>query len=206
MRFIAALMVAVAWAGNAAAQPALQEKLKAVMADPAATKAAVDAGEKASFFCVNCHGQGGNSKMPEVPTLAAQNPAYILEQIRKFGAGERKNEFMQGMIKVLKDDERLQIALYYANSPHAPKAYDARLAERGRDIYTHTCVRCHGEKGLGNETIPRIAGQSAEYIVTSVTRYRDRTGERNNVLMSAVAASLRKEDIPAVANYLASLN
>lgn len=202
---LGALVVALLFAGDASAQTAVQEKLKAIQADPVAVRTAAEAGGKAAFFCVNCHGEGGNSKMPEVPTLAGQNPAYLLEQIRKFGAGERKNQFMEGMIKVLKEDERIQIALHYAEAKHDPVPFDAAQAARGRDIFVKHCVRCHGEKGLGNEIIPRIAGQSAVYLQTTITRYRDRTGERNNPLMAIATASLKKEEITAVSNYLASL-
>ena len=205
MRFLTAMAVAVLWAGNVAAQSAVQEKLKLVQADPAAAKAAAEAGERAAFFCVNCHGPGGNAKEPGVPALAGQNPAYLLEQIRKFGAGERKNQFMEGMIKVLKDEERIQIALHYASTPMAPKAFDAALATKGRDVFAKHCVRCHGEQGLGAETIPRIAGQSAPYLQTTIMRYRERTGERNNALMSIATSALKPDEIPAVANYLASL-
>ncbi|MDP3440591.1 MAG: c-type cytochrome, partial [Azonexus sp.] len=73
--------------GMVQAQPALQERIKAVQADPAARKAAVEAGKKTAFFCANCHGEDGVSKTPEVPNLAGQNPGYLLEQIRKFAAG-----------------------------------------------------------------------------------------------------------------------
>ena len=51
--------------GTAAlAQPVVQERLKAIQADPASVKIAVDAGRKASFFCANCHGENGISKTP----------------------------------------------------------------------------------------------------------------------------------------------
>lgn len=201
----AAMFAALLCAGSVHAQSAVQEKLKAVQADPTAARAAAEAGEKAAFFCVNCHGEGGNSKQPEVPTLAGQNPAYLLEQIRKFGAGERKNQFMEGMIKVLNEEQRIQIALHYAATPVVPKSFDATQAAKGKDVFVRHCVRCHGEKGLGNETIPRIAGQSAVYVETTVNRYRDKTGERNNALMSIATAALKKEEIPAVAHYLASM-
>ncbi|MBS1190145.1 MAG: Cytochrome c, class [Rhodocyclaceae bacterium] len=183
----------------------IQDRLKAVMADPAALKAAVEAGRKASFFCANCHGEGGNSKAPEVPNLAGQNASYLLEQIRKFGAGERKDQFMEGMIKVLKDEERMQIALYYAESKVAPGRADPNLALRGRDTFTRLCTRCHGEKAYGNETIPRLAGQKIPYLQTTITRYRDKTGVRNNELMAIATAPLKNEDVAAIANYLTQM-
>ena len=198
----AGIMVA---SGGAFAQTPAQDKLKAIQADPAALKQAIEAGQKASFFCVNCHGDSGISKIPEVPNLAGQNPAYLLEQIRKFGAGERKDQFMQGLIKVLKDDERVQIALFFGSQAVPPSKADPAQVARGKELFTKLCVRCHGEAARGDATIPRLAGQQIPYVVTSVTRYRDGTGIRNNQLMSIATSSLKNEEIKAIANYLTQL-
>lgn len=195
----------MAASGAAFAQTPAQDKLKAIQADPAALKQAIEAGQKASFFCVNCHGESGISKIPEVPNLAGQNPAYLLEQIRKFGAGERKDQFMQGLIKVLKDDERVQIALYFGSQTVPPSKADPAQVARGKELFTKLCVRCHGEAARGDATIPRLAGQQIPYVVTSVTRYRDGTGVRNNQLMSIATSTLKNEDIKAIANYLTQL-
>lgn len=190
---------------SAMAQPDLQERLKAIQADPLALKAAVEAGRKASFFCANCHGENGISKTADVPNLAGQNPAYLLEQIRKFGSGERKDAFMQGLINVLKDEDRLQITLFYSSTPVAPTPADAALAARGKAVFAKLCVRCHGEQGRGNELYPRLAGQKLPYLQSSITRYRDGTGIRNNQLMSIATATLKNDEIAAIANYLTQL-
>ena len=195
----------MAASGAAFAQTPAQDKLKAIQADPAALKQAIEAGHKASFFCVNCHGESGISKIPEVPNLAGQNPAYLLEQIRKFGSGERKDQFMQGLIKVLKDDERVQIALFFGSQAVPPSKADPVQVARGKELFTKLCVRCHGEAARGDATIPRLAGQQIPYVVTSVTRYRDGTGIRNNQLMSIATSTLKNEDIKAIANYLTQL-
>ena len=163
---------------------ALQERLKSIGSDPVALRAAVDAGKKITFFCANCHGDDGVSKTADVPNLAGQNPAYLLEQIRKFGNGERKDPFMQGLIKVLKGEERIQVALYYASVKVAPSVAEASLVPRGKELFGKLCARCHGEQAHGNELYPRLAGQKVPYLKTSVARYRDRSGERNNQLMS----------------------
>lgn len=190
---------------GAMAQQSVQDKLRAIQNDPVALRAAIDAGKKITFFCANCHGDDGVSKLPEVPNLAGQNPAYLLEQIRKFGAGERKDAFMQGLIKVLKDEERLQAAAYYASLNVPPAKADAALAMRGRDLFGKLCVRCHGDKGHGNETIPRLAGQKVTYVLSSVTRYRDNTGVRNSPLMAIATAGLKNDEITALAHYITQL-
>lgn len=204
IRFRAFLLVALLAAGPLLAEvPVAQERLRQVQADPALRAAAVEAGRKASFFCANCHGEQGLGRTPDVPNLAGQNPAYLLEQIRKFGSGERKDAFMQGLIKVLKDEERLQIALFYAQNPVPPGKADLAQAARGQVLFEKLCVRCHGPEARGNETIPRLAGQQVPYLIRSITRYRDRTGERNSQAMVIATAGLRNEDITALAHYLA---
>ena len=204
-RFIFLTCLLTATAAFAQPNAAPQERLKQLSADPAAQRAAIEAGKKLTFFCANCHGEDGNSKSPEVPNLAGQNPAFLLEQIRKFGSGERKDAFMQGLIKVLKDDERLQISLFYAGMPVLPAKSDAAQVARGKELFGKLCVRCHGDQARGNAEIPRIAGQKLPYLQTTLTRYRDGTGVRNNQLMAIATASLKNDDIVVIANYLTQL-
>lgn len=187
------------------AQTAAHERMKEIQADPVALQAAVSAGKKASFFCANCHGEGGVAKTSDVPNLAGQHPAYLLEQIRKFASGERRDPFMQGLIKVLKDEERVQIALYYASVPVPPGKGDVTQLSHGKLIFGKLCVRCHGENARGNDLYPRLAGQQQPYLKKSITHYRDGTGVRNNQLMSIATAPLKNEDILALSHYLAQL-
>ncbi len=205
MRRLIALAGLLLATGAVMAQTSLQERIKAIQADPAALQAAVEAGRKASFFCANCHGEKGISKAVEVPNLAGQNPAYLLEQIRKFGSGERKDAFMQGLIKVLKDEERVQIALFYAQSPVPPSKADSGQLARGKLLFEKMCARCHGEQAHGNEMFPRLAGQRQSYLQTSITRYRDGTGIRNNQLMAIATSTLKNEDIVALSHFLTQL-
>jgi cytochrome c553 len=180
-------------------------RLGAIQKNSDELRAAVQAGRKASFFCVNCHGDNGVSKLPEVPNLAGQNADYLLEQIRKFGDGRRKDEFMQGLIKVLTEEEKIQISLFYAVQRVKPNPQDTTLVAAGQKVYAQFCNRCHGDQARGSEVIPRLAGQHSEYVIQSVTRYRDKTGERVDPLMFSAVAPLRNEQIKAVAAYLSSL-
>jgi cytochrome c553 len=141
-----------------------------------------------------------------VPNLAGQNPAYLLDQIRKFGSGERKDPFMQGLIKVLKEDERVQLAVFYASRPASPAtAADTALATRGRDLFARQCQSCHGEQARGTDVYPRLAGQRATYLQTTLTNFRDQNGARKSQPMAAATASLKNDDIVALASYLTQL-
>ncbi|QEL66408.1 putative cytochrome c4 [Oryzomicrobium terrae] len=180
--------------------------VKAWEADAAKKAAAINAGKKASFFCANCHGEDGNSRYPEVPNLAGQNSAYLVEQIRKFGSGERKDDFMQGLIKVLNDEQKAQIALFYADAKVSPiKAGAVGDINRGKALFSRVCTGCHGPEAKGNETIPRLAGQQGEYLKKSLLRYRNKSGERLYAPMSAVTAQLNDNDVEAVVAFLSAL-
>ena len=197
----ASLISSLTWA-----QSGPEQKLAAVLQNPKSVEAAVEAGRKASLFCGNCHGADGNSGIGEVPNLAGQNPAFLLEQIRKFGVGQRKNEFMQKLIKMLSDDDKVNIALYFARqSVKAQPPGDPALMSKGYEWFSKDCFRCHGDQGRGNEKIARIAGQQVPYLVLTLTRYRDRNGERNDPLMATNTAMLKDPDIRALAEYVSRL-
>lgn len=205
-----AVATALLWlfsgAGSALAQAPLLERFKALQSDPAALRDAAAAGKGAAAFCANCHGADGNASEPEVPNLAGQNGLYLIEQMRKFATGERKNAFMQGLIKKLTDAERVQIAAFYAEARVRPGPAEAALAPRGKELYSKLCQRCHGDSAHGTETIPRLAGQRRDYLETSILRYRNGTGERIYPLMAIATSPLTNPDIKAVAAYLAALD
>jgi len=192
-------------AGNAWAQTSVVDKIRAIESDPKALRSAIDAGQKVTSFCANCHGEEGTSKLPEVPNLAGQNPAYLLEQVRKFDVGERKDPFMQGLIHALKEDERLQAVIFFSSKKPQPGVGDPAEVAKGKVLFSKLCVRCHGEQARGNEKIPRIASQKLNYLQLSIIRYRDRTGERREPLMTAATSQLKNEDVRAIANYLTTV-
>ena len=182
----------------------LPERLKTVLASSAATSSSIEAGRKAAQFCSNCHGADGNSKLPDVPNLAGQNPVYLVEQFRKFSVGERHDQWMEPMIKQLTESERLNIAVYYSAMSVVP-ASNKGSSGYGFEIFSSKCTHCHGAQARGGERFPRLAGQQHEYLVRSLTRYRNRTGERIAPEMFAMTAGLKDPDIQALADYLSSL-
>lgn len=76
-------------------------------------------------------------------------------------------------------------------------------AELGKAKAT-ACVACHGEDGRGTApNFPVLAGQYADYLVHALKLYR--SGERNNALMSPMAAGLSDDDIADLAAYYAAM-
>ena len=206
----------------AAATPAaiptedLEAQTQNILANTALLEETITAGKRASIFCMNCHGESGMSVSDEVPNLSGQNAAYLFEQSRKFATGERKDAFMEGLIKVLTNEEILQIAVFYSQSkvqykPADPAKEQART--RGKKRYNLLCQRCHGAHGMGDgldndlfgAKIARISGQPVTYLVKTLKRYRDKTGERLNTLMLASTQTLSDRDVDDLAEYINQL-
>lgn len=177
-----------------------------VQADPAGLKAAIVAGKRAAFFCANCHGDSGVSTLEHVPNLAGQNAFYLLAQIDKFGDGRRKDDFMAGLVKVLKPDERFNIAVFYASQPVPPTpAKNPSQATAGGKHFARACVGCHGAKAYGTREVARLAGQRSGYLVTTLKNYRSGSGLRADPRMTGVSKKLFDAEIADLASYLGTL-
>lgn len=184
----------------------IEVKLARVQTDATALKTALAAGKRAAFFCANCHGEFGVSVLDNIPNLAGQNAFYLLTQIDKFGDGRRKDAFMSGLVKVLKPEERFNIAVFYANQPVSPIPVGNRAqAVAGSKHYARACVGCHGAKAHGTREIARLAGQRTGYLVTAMNNYRSSKNLRGDPGMASVAQKLSVAEIGALAAYLSSL-
>ena len=163
-------------------------------------------GRKVAAVCANCHGEGGTSTKPSIPNLAGQNPAYLLEQMRQFADGRRRNEFMEGMIRAMNSDEKIGMVLFYAAQQVAHQTpANPMLAAKGQEYFEKTCFRCHGTGGRGNEQIARIAGQQPDYLRLTLQRYRAGTGVRANSIMTPNTKLMSDADIEAVVAYVSSM-
>lgn len=207
---LAALLLAATPVGAAppvTPVPADREaRLANVMADAKAREVAAAAGKRAAFLCVHCHGENGVSALDYVPNLAGQNPIYLLNQIDKFGDGRRKDEFMSGLVKVLKPEDRFNMAIFYASQTvTVPPAKDPYLAQAGAKHFARACAGCHGAQARGSKEVARLAGQQPVYIRNALQGYRQGSGLRSDPRMTGVAKSLSDPDISALAAYLSSL-
>lgn len=193
--------------GRATANVDLAARLKEVEANPKLTEEILKNGEKVASICANCHGDGGNSVKPDIPNLAGQNSAYLLEQLHQFSEGRRRNEFMEGMIKVLKSDEKIGIVLFYSRQKVVVNkaGANAALVAKGKEYYSKICWRCHAQDGRGDEKFARIAGQQPAYLTTTIKRYRTGVGVRTDPLMAASTKLMTDADIDAVVAYVSTM-
>jgi cytochrome c553 len=80
-------------------------------------------------------------------------------------------------------------------------------AARGKPL-TYTCQGCHGITGYKNAYpnyhVPRIGGQSAQYLTNALMEYR--AGKRKHPTMQAQAQSFSEQDIADIAAYLSGID
>jgi cytochrome c553 len=79
------------------------------------TGRAVGTAPKASQTCVACHGNDGVGILPEYPNLAGQHEDYLLNALRNYKSGVRKNAIMAGMAAALTEQDIKELAKYYSS-------------------------------------------------------------------------------------------
>ena len=77
--------------------------------------ASAHAAPAAAAVCVACHGADGVGVVSLYPTLAGQHPDYLVQVLREYQNGERKNPVMAGMAAQLKPRDLDVIAEYYGS-------------------------------------------------------------------------------------------
>jgi len=162
----------------------------------------IAAGEQKSANCMGCHGPKGKSSNAQWPNLAAQQSAYIVNQLNAFKAGTRNNPMMQPMAANLSDDDINNLAAYYSSQPPVSAGGDPNLAKSGQ-TKASMCLGCHGTSAEGNGQFPRLAGQHPDYLVKQLSSFKE--GVRKSGPMQAIASSLSEDDMKALAAYFGSL-
>ena len=155
--------------------------------------------------CSICHGLDGNSESPNFPRLAGQQPAYLIAQLENFRSHHRADppgfEYMWGISGKLSDDQIKGLAEYFSKQiPLSNAAVAAQQMTAGKAI-AGGCSGCHGEKGQGMATFPRLANQHQDYLVKQLHVFQETEG-RPGTPMKEVTHSLTNEEMQAVAGFL----
>jgi cytochrome c553 len=185
----------------AAALPFLAWPRAALAADPAA-------GMQKAQVCVACHGPDGSSVNPAVPSLAGQPAQFIATQLLMFREARRKDAQMSPFAANLSNTDMNDIAAYFAAQKLAPPAHKTgpASAEAGpRLARQYNCVQCHGPALMGQQHIPRLAGQQREYLKAQLRGFKASTRFDMDGQMTSAAQALSDADIELLADYLAGL-
>jgi len=174
---------------------------------PPCAPAAEEVPQKAQT-CIVCHGPGGNSTDPAVPSLAGQPAQFISMQLFLFRQGDRKDPQMSPIAAGLSNADMNELAAYFTKQrPAAPSHKSARenTAAGRRLAEQYHCVQCHGPALLGLQHIPRLAGQQFAYLRTQLRGFKAKTRADFDGNMTSAAELLSEKDIEILADYLSGL-
>jgi cytochrome c553 len=167
-----------------------------------------ESGRQKAQACAACHGPGGNSTNPLVPTLAGQPQQFIVTQLFMFREGKRKDAQMSPLTASLSNADLNDLAAYFSAQPHAapPRVTTPEVAAAGRRIAEQqNCVACHARTLMGQQHIPRLAGQQAEYLRVQLRGFKASTRFDMDGNMTSAAQALTDADIDILADYLSGL-
>jgi cytochrome c553 len=172
--------------------------------DPAQMTAAR---EKAQV-CFACHGPDGNSQNPDYPVLAGQSWRYIYIELKDFKAGRRSDPHVSPMIANLSQEDMVALGNFFAAQKPQPIKFqvDGAKVDAGRKVADAVlCPMCHLGSFVGQNEIPRVAGQYPQYIKKQLLDFkaRRRTNDAGN--MTSVAGALSDQDIENLAQYIGNL-
>jgi cytochrome c553 len=171
-------------------------------------RAQADAVKDKVQTCAACHGPNGNSTDPQYPILAGQTARYIFLELKDFKEGRRHDPQMDPMAANLTPDEMLALGDHFSKQTKAPNGFNAdgaKAALGAKKSDEVLCTMCHSGGFLGQNEIPRVAGQHYAYIKKQLADFkaRRRTNDAGN--MTSVAGTLSDADIENLAQYIANL-
>ena len=134
-------------------------------------------GERLAERCNECHGPGGRSENPQVPSIGGFTEFAIMDLLELYASGQRParpaeladgtETDMNEIVQALTVEEIEAVGIYYSQQqwqPHA-QAFDAALARRGAVIHARKCAKCHPKGGSVPEVdLALTAGQWREYL------------------------------------------
>ena len=159
-------------------------------------------------LCFGCHGENGNSTNPAVPALSAQPAQFIATQLIMFREKRRNDPLMSPIAAPLTNAEISALGKFFTAQPRAApakKPSEATVAAGRRITEQFNCVACHGAALKGQQHIPRLAGQQADYLRTQLQGFKAGTRFDMDGNRTAAAQPLGPADIDVLADYLSTL-
>ena len=158
-------------------------------------------GKKVAAACAKCHGEDGNSTTPGIPSLAGQQPHYLVVAIQEYLLNERKAAPMHALLPRLSKLDMETLALYFASQAPAPRSAPPFGDPTAGEPLSAVCGGCHGGHGVSTDSAtPSLAAQDARYLVDAIKAYRT-TRKREN--MRLYVTGLSDKDIENIAAFYA---
>jgi cytochrome c553 len=160
-------------------------------------------------LCESCHGPGGNSVTPLVPSIAGQPLTFLENQLVFFREGLRTAPVMMPVMKGVPDSEITALARHFSKQPvkaASAAPADPAVVARGKEIAeARHCKRCHLAGYEGRSQVPRLAGQRGDWLLDTMKAFRDQKRPGGDTMMTDALDGLSDADIQALTAYLVSL-
>lgn len=156
--------------------------------------------------CAACHGPNGNAPVEQFPSIAGQPRVFLENTLVLIREGLREVPAMQPVMAGMSDDEIIALAKHFAAQPLVarPVAVQPAKAEAGKQAAAGLlCGTCHLANFLGQNQVPRLAGQNEAYLLASMKQFRDAPGPGRDTIMAATLRGVADADLANLAHYLA---
>ena len=166
--------------------------------------------------CDGCHGEGGRSADPQVPSIGGFSDYAIIDLLESYRTGFREGvpakrpdgteTNMNDVANALTEAEVEAVAAHYAGQlwrPHK-QAFDAALARRGERVHARKCDKCHLQGGrLAESDLAITAGQWRPYLAAQFQAF-DEGRRRMAPKMRKRYESLSERDKAAIVELYVS--
>jgi sulfide dehydrogenase cytochrome subunit len=159
--------------------------------------------------CAGCHGTAGASA-GQAPVIGGLSKTYLKASMVNYKNDSRYSTVMSRVAKGYSDEQIDAIADYFAQQPwvNGEQEIDAALAAKGKGLHSSKgCVGCHGANGISaTPTVPRLAGQYADYLVYQMRDYAnaDLAIPASAMPMRGILQGLSDQELEALAHFYAS--
>ena len=185
---------------NVIAYYASQPPVSAV-SESAQQASLLEKGKALAAACVKCHGEEGNSQTPGIPSLAGQQPHYLITAVQEYHRGERRTAAMEKILRDVSRRDLESLALYFASRMPAQRPAPPRGDPKAGEPQTAMCGGCHGPNGVSRDAAtPSLAAQDPQYLVKSIRAYRT---SRRHWGMQRFVAGLTDNDIENISAFYA---
>jgi len=158
-------------------------------------------GRKVAEQCAACHGPDGNATTPGIPSLAGQQPRYLVVAINEYLNGERKTTPMHAKLRGIGKLDAENAALYFASQTPAARTAAPKGDARVGEPLAAVCGGCHGMAGVSvDSSTPSLAGQDEQYLVEAIKAYRTSRKREN---MRVYITGLNDRQIGDIAAFYA---
>lgn len=164
--------------------------------------------------CAVCHAKNSVPTDSATPIIWGQNRGYVYLQLRDFKSATRasvNDVAMHALTQTMSDAQMLAIATYVSAQPWPKPLARAippgePLLLRGATLLAYgDCGACHFNNWNGYSANPRLRGQTAAYLKTTIGEFRSGK-RRNSPGMSDLLLTYSEMDAEAIVTYLSNLD